>query len=101
MSLRQIINNHPRIDFAFRSHSSATPIPHCIRGINVDETDRKPSDYADDFIAFAKATKSKYAIPFASSHIYLHELTKKYKIPIIALGSVSYTHLTLPTNREV
>tara|TARA_B100000212_G_C27363913_1_gene529457 strand:+ start:317 stop:1744 length:1428 start_codon:yes stop_codon:yes gene_type:complete len=78
LSLKQIINNHPKIDFAFRSHSSAAPIPHCIRGMNVDETDRKPSDYADDFIAFAKATKSKYTIPFASSHIYLHELSKKF-----------------------
>ncbi len=78
LSLKQIINNHPKIDFAFRSHSSATPIPHCIKGLNVDETDRKPSDYADDFIAFAKATRSRYAIPFASSHIYLHELTKKF-----------------------
>ena len=78
LSLKQITNNHPKIDFAFRSHSSAVPIPHCIKGINVDETDRKPSDYADDFIAFAKATKSRYAIPFASSHIYLHELTKKF-----------------------
>ena len=78
LSLKQIINNHPRIDFTFRSHSSATPIPHCIRGMKVEETDRKPSDYADDFIAFSKATRSLYAIPFASSHIYLNELTKKY-----------------------
>lgn len=78
LSLKQIINNHPPIDFAFRSHSSATPIRHCIRDLNVELTDRTPSDYADDFIAFAKATKSKYAITFASSHIYLHHLTKKY-----------------------
>ena len=55
-SLNQIKNNHPNIDFVFRSHSSATPIPQCIRGINVEETDRSPSDYADDFIAFAKAS---------------------------------------------
>ena len=77
LSLKHIINNHPRINFSFRSHSSATPIPQCIRGINVNETDRTPSDYADDFIAFARATKSEHIIPFASSHIYLHELTRK------------------------
>ncbi len=77
-SLRQIINNHPRIDFTFRSHSSASAVPHCIRGMKVDETNRKPSDFADDFTAFGKETKSRYVIPFASSHIYLHELTKKY-----------------------
>ena len=78
LSLSQINKNHPNIDFAFRSHSSATPIPHCIRNMSVESTDRTPCDYADDFISFAKATKSKYAIPFASSHIYLHELTKKF-----------------------
>ena len=78
LSLRQIISNHPKIDFAFRSHSSATPIPQCIRGTNVEKSDRSPSDYADDFIAFAMATKSRYVIPFASSHIYLHEMTKKF-----------------------
>jgi len=78
LSLKQITTNHPNIDFSFRSHSSAAPIPHCIRDIDVYKTDRSPSDYADDFIAFAKATKSKYIIPFASSHIYLHELSKKF-----------------------
>ena len=77
-SLKQIINNHSDIDFAFRSHSSASPIPHCIKNIDVYKTDRSPSDYADDFIAFAKAIKSKYIIPFASSHIYLHALSKKF-----------------------
>ena len=77
-SLKQIVGKNPNIDFAFRSHSSASPIPHCIRDIDVYKTDRTPSDYADDFIAFAKATKSKYTIPFASSHIYLHEISKKF-----------------------
>ena len=77
LSLKHIINNHPSIDFSFRSHSSATPIPQCVRGMKVKETDRTPSDYADDFIAFAKVTKSRYIVPFASSHLYLHELTRK------------------------
>ena len=78
LSLRHIINNHPNIDFAFRSHSSATPIPQCVRNMNVEETNRRPLDYADDFIAFAKATRCKYIVPFASSHIYLHDLSKKF-----------------------
>tara|TARA_S200000501_G_scaffold138406_1_gene130787 strand:- start:6107 stop:7534 length:1428 start_codon:yes stop_codon:yes gene_type:complete len=78
LSLKQIINNHPDIDFAFRSHSSASPIPHCIKDINLNKTDRTPSDYADDFIAFAQATRSKYVIPFASSHIFLHPISKKF-----------------------
>ncbi len=77
-SLGQIIKNHPNVDFVFRSHSSATPIPQCIKGIDIEKTDRTPEDYANDFIALAKATKTKYAIPFASSHIYLHPLAKKF-----------------------
>ena len=77
-SFAQIINNHPDIDFTFRSHSSASPIPHCIKDEDINKTDRTPADFADDFIAFAQATKSKYAIPFASSHIYLHQLSKKF-----------------------
>ena len=39
---------------------------------------RTQKDYAQEFIAFAKATKSKYSIPFASSHVYLHELSRKF-----------------------
>ncbi len=78
LSLNQIINNHPKIDFAFKSHSTASPLPHCIKDVNVESSDRAPSDYADDFIAFGLATKSKYLIPFASSHIYLHKFSKKF-----------------------
>ena len=33
LSLRQIIKNHRPIDFVFRSHSSASQIPHCIEGL--------------------------------------------------------------------
>ena len=76
-TLEQITDNHPNIDFVFRSHSSAAPIPQCIKGVNVEKTDRKPIDYAEEFTAFAKATNSKYAVPFASSHIYLHKLTQE------------------------
>ena len=78
LSLSQITNNHPNIDFVFRSHSSASPIPQCINGIEVLKSGRTQKDYAQEFIAFAKATKSKYSIPFASSHVYLHELSRKF-----------------------
>ena len=78
LSLKHILNNHKKIDFAFRSHSSATATPHCIKGMNVEESDRTPLDYANDFIAFAKFTRSKYIVPFASSHIYLHPLSRKF-----------------------
>ena len=78
LSLNHIKSNHRDIDFVFRSHSSASPIPQCIKGQDPTKTDRSPKDYARDFTAFAKATGAKFAIPFASSHIYLHELTRKF-----------------------
>ena len=78
LSLNQILSNHKKFDFVFRSHSTAGPIPHCIRGADPNKSDRSPSDYCDDFINFGKATNGKYLIPFASSHIYLHPKTKKY-----------------------
>ncbi len=78
LSLNQILSNHKKFDFVFRSHSSASPVPHCIRGLDPKKSDRSPIDYCNDFINFGKATKGKYLVPFASSHIYLHPKTKKY-----------------------
>lgn len=77
-SLKQIIANHKKFNFVFRSHSSAAPIPHCIRGIDPEKTSRSPRDYAEDFISFCNASKASYAIPFASSHIYLHPDSRKF-----------------------
>ena len=34
LSLHQILSNHKNIDFVLRSHSSASPLPHCINGSN-------------------------------------------------------------------
>ncbi len=78
LSLNQIISNHKQFDFVFRSHSSASPIPHCIRGADPKKSNRSPISYCNDFINFGKASQGKYLIPFASSHIYLHPETKKY-----------------------
>ena len=78
LSLKQILSNHKHFDFVFRSHSSAGPIPHCIRGADPIKSDRSPIDYCNDFINFGKATNGKYLIPFASSHIYLHPKSIKY-----------------------
>ncbi len=71
--LRQILNRHPRIDFIFRSHSSANP------RLCYDFTDapeEKPDNsenYLRDFAAFAVRTGAKYAVPFASNHCFLHK----------------------------
>ena len=42
LSLNQIKKAHRKIDFVFRSHSSASPIPQCIRGLDPEKTDRSP-----------------------------------------------------------
>lgn len=78
LSLKQIISNHKKFDFVFRSHSSASPFPHCLRGNKKVIAERNSFDYAKEFTYFANATKAKYAIPFASSHCYLRKESKIY-----------------------
>lgn len=73
--LDQILRRHPRIDFVFRSHSSANP-RLCFDftdapGVVPDNGER----YAGDFADFAVKTGARYAIPFASNHCFLHKET--------------------------
>jgi UDP-MurNAc hydroxylase len=85
LSLRHILSNHASVDFVFRSHSSASPIPYCVNGVNPNNTSRSPYNYSRDFLAFANACRAKYCVPFASSHVYLHrdvlEFNKFYNSP--------------------
>ncbi len=71
-TLKQIIDNHPPVDFVFRSHSSANS-RLCYEIINHPEM---PVDdinsYIENFALTARATGAKYAIPFASNHCHLH-----------------------------
>jgi UDP-MurNAc hydroxylase len=71
--LQQVLRGHPRIDFVFRSHSSANS-RLCYEIIDdetaeVDDTSR----YIRDFYLFAKSSGARYAIPFASNSCYLHK----------------------------
>lgn len=73
--LDQILARHPRIDFVFRSHSSANP-RLCFEftdapGVVADDGTR----YAADFADFAVRTGARHAIPFASNHCFLHRET--------------------------
>jgi UDP-MurNAc hydroxylase len=70
--LQQILNNHKRFDFAFRSHSSANDrVCHHYtdNGMNKQEN---PTVYADSFFNFMEKVNPKYAVPFASNQCYLH-----------------------------
>jgi UDP-MurNAc hydroxylase len=71
--LRQILKRHPRVDFVFRSHSSANSrLSYEV----VDDPETPvddPAHYVDSFAAFALASRARYAVPFASNHCYLHK----------------------------
>jgi UDP-MurNAc hydroxylase len=71
-TLKQILKNHPPIDFVFRSHSSANS-RLCYE--IVDDEELKVDDisqYIKNFANTVLATGAKYAVPFASNHCHLH-----------------------------
>lgn len=73
LPLRNILKNHGKIDFAFRSHSSANPrICYEIEGGNFGQFD-DPEHYLRSFKLFMDAVNPNYAIPFASNHCHLHK----------------------------
>ncbi len=73
--LEQILRKHPRIDFVFRSHSSANE-RMCFDYFDAPLRDREETGrYLEDFAAFAAKVGARYAIPFASNHCYLHKET--------------------------
>ncbi|MCU0240629.1 MAG: MBL fold metallo-hydrolase, partial [Pyrinomonadaceae bacterium] len=77
--LNEIAKKFPQIDFVFRSHSSATPLPYCIKDYQQNFADfRTKQDYIEEFTNFSLAVGAKYGIPFASNHCFLHKETKKF-----------------------
>jgi UDP-MurNAc hydroxylase len=88
LPLRQILRRHPRIDFVFRSHSSANS-RLCFEV--VDRPDAAVDDletYIATFARFAQKTKATYAIPFASNHCYLHRDVVQFNETIQTPGMV-------------
>lgn len=79
LPLRQITKRFPKIDFCFRSHSSATPIPYTIKDYKQNFPDfRTQDDYIEEFTNFCLGVRADYAIPFASNHCFLHKDTLKF-----------------------
>lgn len=79
LPLRQILHDFPKIDFLFRSHSSASPVPLCIEDHEKFVPANDASyDSADQFARCALYTGARYAIPFASNHCFLHEETRRF-----------------------
>lgn len=88
--LRQITQRFKNIDFVFRSHSSAYPIPYCIEGYEKNFSKlRTADDYIEEFSNFAMHVGASYAIPFASNHCFLHKETIHFNETYVAPDSVS------------
>lgn len=72
--LRQILRNHPKIDFVFRSHSSANSrLCYEILDNPSHSLDDDNTRYIRDFANFVAMTGATYAIPLASNHCFLHK----------------------------
>jgi UDP-MurNAc hydroxylase len=79
LPLRQVLRDYPKIDFIFRSHSSASPVPLCIEDHErLLPQDDGSYDSADQFARCAIYTGARYAIPFASNHCFLHSETRHF-----------------------
>ncbi len=73
--LDQVLARHPKIDFVFRSHSSA----NARLCFDVVDAPGAPIDdmegYLRSFAKFTQRTGARYAVPFASNHCFLHKDT--------------------------
>jgi UDP-MurNAc hydroxylase len=79
LPLRQVLRDHPKIDFIFRSHSSASPVPLCIENHEkLLPANDASYDSADQFARCALFTGARYAVPFASNHCFLHAETRHF-----------------------
>ncbi len=85
LPLRQVTRKHPKVDFVFRSHSSAGPYPYCIEAEDPAEGQhRTPEYYQEEFCSIAREVGARYAIPFASNHCFLHKDTYQYNSTAIS-----------------
>jgi UDP-MurNAc hydroxylase len=80
--LDHMLGRHPKIDFVFRSHSSANS-RLCFEVVDapsvpVDDLDR----YLEQFAAFAARVSPRYAVPFASNHCFLHKDTFSFNATV-------------------
>jgi UDP-MurNAc hydroxylase len=79
LPLQALLRRFPSIDFVFRSHSSASPLPYCIDGYQTKFPElRTAEDYEEEFSRFAIYCGTRYAVPFASNHCFLHKETRHF-----------------------
>ena len=79
LPLKQVLNDFPKIDFIFRSHSSASPVPLCVENhAKLLTAENGGYDQAEQFARCAIFTGARYAVPFASNHCFLHAETRQF-----------------------
>jgi len=103
LPLRQITRRFPKIDFVFRSHSSASPIPYCVDGYTEAFPDlRSPRDYIEEFTRFALHVGARHAVPFASNHCFLHRDTYAFNNTAVSPEDVRvfYTQMARETGSD-
>jgi len=88
MPLRHIRRMYPKVDFCFRSHSSANARAcHHYLDAPDDATDDN-EHYLRSFSMFMETVKPRYAIPFASNNCLLHD-------DVFALNQLTQTPLAV------
>lgn len=101
LPLNQITKKFPKIDFCFRSHSSASPIPYTIKDYKTNYPEfRTQQDYIEEFTSFSLAVGAKYAIPFASNHCFLHRETYQFNDTGVNPRMVADFYNSSPAARE-
>ena len=81
LPLKRLLRDHPKIDFAFRSHSSANArLCHGYLDAPNDKLDDRER-YMQSFCNFMKATRPTFAVPFAGS------VCSKPQIGCVPLGA--------------
>jgi UDP-MurNAc hydroxylase len=73
LPLRHMLRQYPKIDFCFRSHSSANARA-CYHYLDApDEATDDNEHYLRAFSLFMEAVRPRFAIPFASNNCLLHD----------------------------
>lgn len=73
LPLRHLLKHYPKVDFCFRSHSSANARA-CFHYLDAEDEPTDDNDrYVRSFALFMARVKPRYAIPFASNSCLLHD----------------------------
>jgi UDP-MurNAc hydroxylase len=90
LPLAQILDSHPRIDFALRSHSSANArLTYRCLDVPEEQVD-DVAGYSRAFCAFMKRVQPRYAVPFASNHCHLHRETWEFNRHVVSPDVVAH-----------